>query len=123
VRSIVFARDGHLVLSLSKFDVVVRETGTGRQLAHLHSDTNLVCMAVSPDRRTLATGDGQNRIRLWELTSGRELAYWTAHEAPVSALAFAPDGRTLVSGGTDGAIRLWNLPGLRRQLAAWGLSW
>src|SRR6266540_3561968 len=71
----------------------------------------------SPDGRLLASsGEDHQTIRLLEVSTGRELAHWEAHQVGVTALAFSPDGRTLASGGADGTMKLWDLSAIRREL-------
>jgi WD40 repeat protein len=62
-------------------------------------------------------------IRLWDTTTGRELARWQGHDGGVSALLFSKDGRTLYSGGQDGTLKLWNLPFIRQELRKLKLDW
>jgi WD40 repeat protein len=81
-----------------------------------------ICLALAPDRQTLAVGGivtpipflpgkqvQEGAVLLWDLGTGTEKAVLTGHKDPVNFLAFAPDGRTLVSGGLDGSIILWDL--------------
>ncbi len=123
VAAIAFTPDSRLVISSSADHALIRDVATSRELADCHASANITSLAISPDGRTLATGDGENIIRLWEIPSGRELTHWQAQNSAVTALAFSPDGKTLASGGMDGVLRLWNLPFIRRELAKLGLDW
>jgi WD40 repeat protein len=70
--------------------------------------TDLRCLALAPDGRTLAAAGGDGEVWLWDTDSphARRLC---APPSGVCALAFAPDGRTLASGGWDFTIRLWDV--------------
>jgi sugar lactone lactonase YvrE len=65
-----------------------------------------LCVAFSPDGKTLAAGIGDNTIKLWDVTTRKEQRTLQGHTLPVNALVFSPDGKTLVSAG-DQTVRLW----------------
>ena len=48
-------------------------------------------------------------IRLWEVSSGRNIVTFWGHTTDVQCFVFSSDGTLLVSGGHDGAIYLWDL--------------
>jgi dipeptidyl aminopeptidase/acylaminoacyl peptidase len=72
-----------------------------------HGDVSILAMALSPDGKTLATGDEAGHVRLWSLESEKTLLEVKAHEAAVYSVAFSGDGKTLASGSSDGTARLW----------------
>ena len=82
--------------------------GDGRELRTLEGHTDWVCsVAFSPDGKTLASGSGDQTIKLWDVATGG-----TAHPQGHSAgdsVAFSPDGKTLASGGEDTTIKLWDV--------------
>ncbi|MGH4001698.1 MAG: WD40 repeat domain-containing protein [Pseudonocardiaceae bacterium] len=65
-----------------------------------HTD-NVIAVAFSPDGRTLASGGGDQTVRLWNVAAPAHLAPLgtplTDHTNSVYAVAFSPDGRTLAT--------------------------
>jgi hypothetical protein len=72
-------------------------------------------VAVSPDNRTLATGDTSGELILWELAGGRRRHRLVGHEAWIKSLAFSPDGRLLASSSDDAPVFVWDLRGTTEQ--------
>jgi len=66
-------------------------------------------VAFSPNGRTLASGNGDDTVRLWDVATGRQTGALAGHTGPVASVAFSPDGKTLASGSADDTVRLWNV--------------
>ena len=65
--------------------------------------------AWSPDGQTLAAGNRDGTIRLWETATGKLQSTLSGHENFVSRVAWSPDGTKLASGGSDGTVRIWEM--------------
>jgi hypothetical protein len=74
-------------------------------------------LAFSPGGGQLASGGGDQTIRLWDSATGRELKVLRGHVGPVRALAFSGTRPLLASGSTDTTIRIWDL-GSGKELKA-----
>jgi len=76
-------------------------------------DKTFTSVAVSPDGKTLATVisdmrtmSPENAIKLWDITTGKELATYEGHTEGTVCLEFSPDGKILATGGlNDGNVR------------------
>ncbi|MBB5959328.1 WD40 repeat protein [Saccharothrix tamanrassetensis] len=68
-------------------------------------------IAVSDDRRTVATVDAERAVDVWDLTDpGRPVRLATVeHTDAVMSAAFGAGGRTLITGGADRTAKLWDL--------------
>ncbi len=75
----------------------------------------VVAVTFSPDGKTLASGDREDVVRLWDLTTGKSTGTRT-DEVSMRGVAFSPDGRTLATShwgdptkGDQSGVRLWNV--------------
>lgn len=99
----------------------LRDAVTGKEL-HRFRVERAYNVVFTPDGRTVALGGEQKNIRLWEVSTGKELPALAGHKSGTYAVAFSPTGKLLASGGTfgDSATYLWEWPSRRlvHRLAA-----
>jgi serine/threonine protein kinase len=85
-----------------------------------NSDAGVTSDAFSPDDKTLAVGDGDDRTYLWDVATQRITATLadpgTGPHPGVDSVAFSPDGQTLAVGDDNGSTYLWD-PATRRIIA------
>ncbi len=60
-------------------------------------NSRALCLAFSPDGKTVAAGCADASVRLWEAATGRQQAMWTGEGRKIPCLVFAPDGKTLLA--------------------------
>ncbi|KAH8653107.1 WD40-repeat-containing domain protein [Tricladium varicosporioides] len=73
-----------------------------------HTDT-VDAVTFSPDGRFLASGSGDDTVRIWNPATGQETQKFKGHTGAVNGVAFSPDGKLLASGSSDDTVRIWNL--------------
>lgn len=76
--------------------------------ATLRGHSGKVCVAISPDGKTIATGSEDHQIRLWDADTQGPKRAWKGHENVITSVAFSPDGKTLATGSADGTVILWD---------------
>jgi len=65
-------------------------------------------LAFAPDGKILATAEYHNRVHLWDVASGRQLAEDHPQMGILRAAAFSPDGRVLVA-LSECSVTLWDV--------------
>ncbi len=85
--------------------ITLWDPATGKLLAKVETPGGP--LAVSPDGKRLAVGEGSGKIRLYDLKTLKETQTFEGHTQQARALAFSRDGKLLASGSMDGTVRLW----------------
>jgi WD40 repeat protein len=102
----------------NSYFVRVWNATTAKKLAPLQKSPAIIRKPVvfSPDSKNLAGLCEDQKIRVWDFSSGKitaVLALPLKHEhaeAGACFPAFSPDGKSLAVGCTDGTVKLWTLP-------------
>jgi WD40 repeat protein len=69
----------------------------------------ILCLAFTPNAGLLASGEVDQKIRIYDAGTGRQTALLEGHTKPVAALVFLKDGSTLYSTGYDRVVRIWDV--------------
>jgi len=65
-------------------------------------------VAFSPDGKLALSGSDDNTLKLWQVSTGRELRTFKGHSFHVTSVAFSPDGK-LASSSDDYTLKLWQV--------------
>jgi WD40 repeat protein len=66
-------------------------------------------LAASADRKQLAVGGDDGRIRVVDVADGSIVRSLFGHHGPIACLAFQAGGELLASAAADGELRVWDL--------------
>ena len=110
----VFSADGESVLAncddeIGGNGIHVWDLATGEMLKRVFRHAGVQEIALSPDGRLLASASCYHHVKIFDMTTGKELAHLTGHTETVKGVAFSPDGSMLASCSPDGTVKLWNV--------------
>ena len=110
--SAAFTPDGRTLVTGENNDrVFLWNWATGHLITQLKCPGNLQTTAVAVTGATIAAGDQNGGICLWDTATRRRIAVLAdRHSYGVDAVAFSPDGKTMATGDSNGHIYLWKLP-------------
>ncbi|ETO32495.1 NACHT and WD40 domain protein, partial [Reticulomyxa filosa] len=70
-------------------------------------DSTVNSVRFSADGRKIVSASFDYTVRIWDISSGKQIQIFRGHTDRVHAARFSPDGHTIVSCSDDGTIRLW----------------
>jgi WD40 repeat protein len=86
----------------------------------LHScrhEFRVMCLAFSPDGKTVAAGSELGELALWDSATGKLRCYVPDQPWYVLSIAFSMDGKTLVSTNRAGEVCCWDMAKLPKGIA------
>ncbi len=116
---VTFSQDGTLVATAKPDGVWLWQVGANQALHRLNCMEPLQLasvkwqqLAISPDQRYLL-GVLSDRVIVWELATGQQLATLTGHQAPINHAQFSPDSKQILTASQDRTVRLWEFEPVR----------
>jgi WD40 repeat protein len=122
VTAVAFAPDGRRVLTGAEDgDVKLWNVANGQLLRTFEHGRPVTSIAASPDFTRVISGSGDtldlasegtagagdNKVKLWEIATGKLLRTFEGHAGGVKSVAFARDGTRFLSGSQDAKVNLW----------------
>jgi WD40 repeat protein len=109
---VAFSPDGKLIASTLVNEISLWDVVTGNELrafSILGGRSNVVTdVAFSPDGKLLASAGYDQRVRLWDPSTGKELSRLGEQASSVCSIAFmAPMGKVLATANSHGTVHLW----------------
>ncbi len=108
--NVVFSPDGRLVAVPAQLEhqIWFWEATTGRELRPLDTGEWVRRLAFSPNGALLATIVSDDKIKVWDLATRRELRTLTGRVKSVWDVTVSHDGRGLASLMDDNTVQLWD---------------
>jgi len=114
IRQVTLSPDGNSLALLSRtIRIIDMKTRKQTLLYDGHGNDIIwelkgaLAMAYAPSGEAIASVGIGGNLKIWEASSGRELASWATHKKWVYAIAFSPDGAMLAT-AAKGGVRLWD---------------
>jgi WD40 repeat protein len=113
VTGVLFSLDGKSIVSASqvyKGGAATRwSVADGRELRTYRGVTNLTCLALSPDGKTLAAGGLDGPVELWDFETGESTGRLKdKFTQRVVSLAFSPDSQVIAAISYERGCELWD---------------
>jgi WD40 repeat protein len=117
VNSVAFSRDGRWLVTTTRHEARVWDTGTG--VAHhrvtlpqeelaTNAFATFLSAVFSPDGQRLLIPQFDTKARLWDVNTGKPVLSLQGLTGVVYGATFSRDGRQIVTASADGTARVWN---------------
>lgn len=110
VARVCFSRDGKRIFTTSGRDNHLWDATTGKRLAdypRLTDAHGLMLPCFADDLAAVVEEYPSNRVRMFDLTTGKQAAELLGHTNQIMYATFSPDGRLFATCALDQTIRVW----------------
>ena len=98
------------VASDTSGQVIVWDLESGKPLQQMSHGAHVNDLAVSPDGRRLpSAGFGDQKVKLWDVRTGKQMKSFDGHVGAVLGVGFSADGRRAVSSDSVCCVRVWKM--------------
>jgi len=113
VRNLKYTKNGKYIIS-SGWELLKLNAQTGKKVFNFGGNKenhqgDIKALALSSDGKFLASGSYDNKIKLWNINTGKLKGEFTVPYGGILSLTFLAKNNRLLSAGGDGIIRLWDL--------------
>ena len=112
VWKVTFSPDGRYLAVNTTAGVEIFSTNDFKKIRVLNDDgkkmTTLLKINFSPNSRTIAAADVDGIVRLWNVSDGKSLVKYIAHQAAVGDIQFNPNSQEIATTGAS-TIKFWTL--------------
>ncbi|PSF36176.1 WD40 repeat domain-containing protein [Aphanothece hegewaldii CCALA 016] len=70
-------------------------------------------LSMNPNGTTLASGDGEGKIKFWDIRQGVFLSEFVAHKEAITGIIYTPDGTRLITSSADRTVKVWDVQSQR----------
>ena len=121
VTCLSFSPDGKLLASGSDGKIILWDA-TSYQKKQSFQARWVQSVSFSPDSKRLASTLWENTIKIWDVTTGDNVATLTGHLDSVNSVSFSPDGKLLASVSKDCTIKLWDVAMDKAKITHWAFT-
>lgn len=121
VSAIDFSPDGTTLAVAAGSRLTLHNTSSGQEQKTVRTaNATILALRYFPDGRTLATGNADLRVMLWDAVADTNPVVLPRCSHPVYSVAPSPDGRSLATGGgipgQPGEVIVWDVASRRKRL-------